>query len=243
MHSDYVPSQESLRKKAIGLLQAILAGHDADPRLQTQAKRARVAGLYFPLIPMIMEFEPLLTPLPDPNKPSIRISGSSQVRCPRRHPVRMRVYAVCGGARTCEKQYGLYTRCLSPPPVAACSVCATHIFFYPLLWPHVHFVRRTLSFVPPVAACSPCVTRVYTRCLSPSLVAVCSLCATNFTSRTSTHQDSAAPKGYLSTVEKQGLLLVFLHILKAVDLGARSHELPLHRHWWVRGVPCLLRGL
>lgn len=54
-------------------------------------------------------------------------------------------------------------------------------------------------------------------------------------SRGTRAQDSGI-KGYLSTAEKQGLLLVFLHVLKAVDLGVRSRELPLHRHWWTRVV-------
>lgn len=39
--------------------------HDSDPRYQSESARARVYQLYFPLLPLILEYDPLFIQLRD----------------------------------------------------------------------------------------------------------------------------------------------------------------------------------
>lgn len=53
------------RKHAISVVRRLLTTHDADPRYQDPAIRARVYQLYFPLLPLILGYDPLFIQLRD----------------------------------------------------------------------------------------------------------------------------------------------------------------------------------
>eukprot|EP00053_Salpingoeca_punica_P019708 m.201446 g.201446 ORF g.201446 m.201446 type:complete len:1981 (-) comp17705_c0_seq2:210-6152(-) len=50
------------RMHAWATLRSILVNHDEDPRYSDPVKRARVVALYFPIVTMILNYEPLLAP-------------------------------------------------------------------------------------------------------------------------------------------------------------------------------------